>query len=140
MSQPYEFSIATNAEAETLNDKIDAFNGKQVSFYGDVETLIDYVIKDNGNIIAGIRSCFYLGKCLAINVLFVDENHRHKGLGSLLLNKVETKAAALGARLFHLDTFDFQAKDFYLKYGYEIFGILEDCPPGYKRYYMRKYL
>ena len=140
MSQPYEFSIATNAEAETLNDKIDAFNGKQVSFYGDVETLIDYVIKDNGNIIAGIRSCFYLGKCLAINVLFVDENHWHKGLGSLLLNKVETEATALGARLIHLDTFDFQAKDFYLKYGYEVFGVLEDCPPGYNRYYMRKYL
>jgi hypothetical protein len=67
MSQPYECSIATNAEAETLNDKIDAFTGKQVFFYGDVETLIDYVIKDNGNIIAGIRSCFYLGKCLAIS-------------------------------------------------------------------------
>jgi len=140
MSQPYELSIATNAEAETLNDKIDAFNGKQVSFYGDVETLIDYVIKDNGTIIGGIRSCFYLGTCLAINVLFVDENHRYKGLGNLLLNKVETEATALGARLIHLDTFDFQAKDFYLNYGYEIFGILEDCPPGYKRYYMRKYL
>ena len=62
MSQPYEFSIATNAEAETLTDKIVAFNAKQVSFYGDVENLIDYVIKDNGNIIAGITSCFYFGK------------------------------------------------------------------------------
>ena len=140
MSQPYEFSIATPEEAEILNDKIDVFNGKQVRFSGEVETLIDYVIKDNDSIIAGIRSCFYLGKCLAINVLFVDEHHRHKGLGSLLLNKVETEAATLGARLIHLDTFDFQAKDFYLKYGYEIFGVLEDCPPGYNRYYMRKYL
>ncbi|PPE03578.1 hypothetical protein HCUR_00960 [Holospora curviuscula] len=26
-------------------------------------------------------------------------------------------------------TFDFQVKDFYLKQGYEIFGVLEDCPP-----------
>ena len=74
------------------------------------------------------------------NKLFVDENYRHKGLGSLLLNKVEAESKALGARLIHLDTFDFQAKDFYLKYGYEIFGVLEECPPGYKRYYMRKYL
>ena len=33
-----------------------------------------------------------MGQCLAINVLFVDDEHRHKGLGSLLLNKVEEQA------------------------------------------------
>lgn len=43
-------------------------------------------------------------------------------------------------RLIHLDTFDFQAKDFYLKHGDEIFGVLEDCSKGYKRYYMKKVL
>ncbi len=137
---PYKLSIATNAEAEILNDKMDMFNGKQFAFHGDVEVLKNYVVKDNGTVIAGIRSCFYLGKCVVINVLFVDENHRHKGLGSLLLNKVEVEAKAIGARLIHLDTFDFQAKDFYLKYGYEIFGVLDNCPPGHKRYYMKKTL
>jgi ADP-ribose pyrophosphatase YjhB (NUDIX family) len=39
-----------------------------------------------------------------------------------------------------LDTFDFQAKDFYLKHGYDIFGVLGNCPPGHERYYMRKNL
>ena len=29
---------------------------------------------------------------------------------------------------------------FYLKHGYEIFGILEDCPKGHKRYYLKKSL
>jgi GNAT superfamily N-acetyltransferase len=91
-------------------------------------------------IIAGVRSCFYLGECLAINVLFVDENHRLKGLGALLLNQVEADARAMGAKLSHLDTFNLQAKDFYLKHGYKIFGILEDCPTGHKRYYMKKIL
>jgi len=37
-----------------------------------------------------------------------------------------------------LDTFDFQAKDFYTKQGYEVFGILDNCPEGHKRYYMKK--
>lgn len=135
---PYEFSIASNAEAEVLNDKMDAFNGKQISYHGDVEVLKNYVVKDSGTIVAGIRSCFYLGKCVVINVLFVEEQHRHKGLGSLLLNKVETEAKAIGASLIHLDTFDFQAKDFYLKNGYEIFAVLDNCPPGHERYYMKK--
>lgn len=140
MITDYKLSPATSAEAETLNDKINAFVAQQVSFHGDTEVLKDYVIKENGLIIAGIRTCFYLGECLAINVLFVDENHRLKGLGALLLNQVEADARAMGAKLSHLDTFNLQAKDFYLKHGYEVFGVLEDCPPGHKRYYMKKIL
>jgi hypothetical protein len=61
-------------------------------------------------------------------------------LGTILLNKVEEKAKQLGATLSHLDTFDFQAKDFYLKHGYEVFGVLDDCPKDHKRYYMKKVL
>lgn len=140
MNTAYELSPATSKEAETLNDKINAFVAQQVAFHGDTEVLKDYVIKENGLIIAGIRTCFYLGECLAINVLFVDENHRLKGLGALLLNQVEADARAMGAKLSHLDTFNHQAKDFYLKHGYEIFGVLENCPTGQKRYFMKKIL
>jgi hypothetical protein len=38
----------------------------------------------------------------------------------------------------HLDTFDWQAKEFYEHLGYEVFGILENCPRGHNRYYMKK--
>ncbi len=140
MITDYELSPATSEEAEMLNDKINAFVASQVSFHGDTEILKDYVTKENGLIIAGIRSCFYLGECLAINVLFVEESHRLKGLGTLLLNHVEADARAMGAKMSHLDTFNHQAKDFYLKHGYEIFGVLENCPAEHKRYFMKKIL
>ena len=140
MMTDYKLSPATSEEAETLNDKINTFVASQVSFHGDTEVLKDYVIKENDLIIAGIRTCFYLGECLAINVLFVDENYRNKGLGALLLNQVEADAGVMGAKLIHLDTFNHQAKDFYLKHGYEIFGVLENCPTGQKRYFMKKVL
>jgi hypothetical protein len=39
-----------------------------------------------------------------------------------------------------LDTFDFQVKAFYEKLGYELFGILDDCPPGHRRYFLKKAL
>lgn len=74
LNAPYEISIATYSEAELVNEKIDAFNCQQVSFHGDAEIFKDYVVKDSSLIIAGIRSCFYLGKCLVINVLFVDKD------------------------------------------------------------------
>lgn len=71
-------------------------------------------------------------------VLFVDEKHRKQGLGHILLEAMEEEAKSLDIKLIHLDTFDFQAKDFYLKHGYEVFGVLDDCPQGHKRYYMKK--
>jgi GNAT superfamily N-acetyltransferase len=59
-------------------------------------------------------------------MLFIDEDKRKQGLGSILLQTIEEQARSMKIRLIHLDTFDFQAKDFYLKHGYKIFGVLDD--------------
>ena len=132
---------ATQEDADFLYAQLIAFNKKVLSLSADhIEILKRYIIKDGDVIIAGIDASFYFEEVLYVYALFVDENHRHKKLGTLLLEKVEEETKALGATLVHLDTFDFQAKDFYLKHGYEIFGILEDCPKGHKRYYMKKVL
>ena len=99
-----------------------------------------FLIKDGNKFIAGICAEIYAWKILYISVFFIEAGYRHQGLGTFLLHKIEEEAKAFGVTLIHLDTFDFQAKDFYLKHGYEIFGILEDCPHGHKRYYMKKVL
>ena len=61
-------------------------------------------------------------------------------LGKRLLTEIEKIAVEEDCTLIHLNTFDFQAKDFYIKYGYEIFGVLEDCPENHCRYYLKKKL
>lgn len=136
----YDVLSATPEEAEILNEKMDLFISTQLLFHGKLEEFKNYVIKDKENIIAGIRSCLYLNECMFISVLFVEEQYRGKGLGALLLKHAESQAKSVGIRLVHLDTFDFQAKDFYLKQGYEVFGVLDDCPKGHKRYYLKKVL
>jgi GNAT superfamily N-acetyltransferase len=73
-------------------------------------------------------------------MLFVDKAFRNKGYGKLLLNKVEREARTNNCHLMHLDTFDFQAKDFYLKNGFEVFGVLPDCPKAHTRFYLKKAL
>ena len=128
-------------EVEIINDKIDDYNNSQVPFLQEKSIQLNFCIKDKDqNVLAGINALLYGWKILYIEVLFIDENHRLKGLGSQLLKHVECEAKKLGARLVHLDTFSFQAMDFYLKHGYEVFGILDDCPEAYKRYYMKKIL
>ena len=125
---------------EEVIDKLVYYNLSKVPLKQNKEFIsINKIIKnEKGEIIAGILSRMYCWNCLFVDTLFVDEIYRGQGLGEKLLKEVEKIAINQGCELIHLDTFDFQAKDFYLKYGYEIFGVLEDCPEGHCRYYLKK--
>ena len=101
---------------------------------------INRVLKDKkGNVIGGINSMlYYCWNTTYVDMLWVNENYRKKGHGSKLLNAIEKIAQESGCTLIHLETMDFQAKDFYIKSGYAVFGELDNVPFGHKRYYMRK--
>ncbi len=75
-----------------------------------------------------------------VDILYVDEAQRGKGYGRLLLEKAEAKAKSLDGCMSHLETFDWQAKEFYERLGYTVFGVLENCPRGHNRHYMKKQL
>ncbi len=126
---------------DIIDEKVVAFDKKCVPAT-QIPDIIDlnFLVKEDDEVIAGICTDIYIWKILYISLLFVDEKHRNKDLGTMLIRRVEEKAKSMGATLAHTDTFDFQAKDFYLKQGYEIFGILDDCPKGHKRYYLKKVL
>ncbi|PJD95751.1 MAG: GNAT family N-acetyltransferase [Legionella sp.] len=128
-------------EIELIDNKLGDYNKTQVQYTAKMDFLpLNFHIKDEqGSIIAGINalSCWQM---LHISELYVDEYHRGKAIGSLLLNKVETEAKAIGATISHTDTFDWQAEGFYLKHGYEVFGVIDDCPKGHKRFFLKKYL
>jgi GNAT superfamily N-acetyltransferase len=136
-----EITQGTAKDRDYLDDKIVEFNMKQVPFTQEEQFInIDYVIKNHDKVIGGITSVLYCWKCLYIDVLWVEDSYRHLGHGAKLLTQVEDQAKKLGASLAHLDTFDFQAKDFYLKQGYELFGVLDNCPPDHKRFFLKKVL
>lgn len=121
--------------------KINEFNVAQLAYPKEQiwEDCSLILTDDENTIIGGITASLYMKSTLSIHVLWLDEKFRHKGIGSKLLVELENKAKSAGASLANLDTFDFQALDFYLKHGYEVFGVLEGSPcPGHKRYYLRK--
>lgn len=136
----YIIRESNKEEAELIVDRLVDYNLSNVPLKQEPSFIsINRVMENtNGEIIAGINSIMYCWNCLFIDVLWVKEEYRKDGYGSKLLNEVEKIAKEEGCHLIHLDTFDFQAKDFYIKHGYEIFGILENCPLGHKRYYMKK--
>lgn len=77
---------------------------------------------------------------LHISVVWVDEKVRGQGLGTQLVRAMEAEAILRGCHSAYLDTFSYQARPFYEKLGYEVFGTLEDYPTGHQRFYMRKRL
>jgi len=136
----YVIEESTREEYNLVDNGIVEYNLSKVPFTQEPSFFpINRVIKgEKGEVLAGINSMLYCWNCLYIDVLWVNKEFREEGYGTILLNKVEEIAKARGCKLVHLDTFDFQAKDFYLKQGYEIFGVLDNCPLEHKRYYMKK--
>lgn len=131
---------SSEKEADLIVDRIVEYNLSKVHGKQEVPLLsINRVIEDtNGEIIAGILSKMYCWNCIYIDALWVKEEYRKDKLGTKLLKEIEKIAKEKDCHLIHLDTFDFQAKDFYIKHGYEIFGVLEQCPENHKRYFMKK--
>ena len=77
---------------------------------------------------------------LYINLLWVKDEFRGRGYGQRLLTLAEDEARQRGMKNAYLDTFSFQAPGFYKKYGYQVFGELQDFPPGHQRYFFTKQL
>lgn len=75
-----------------------------------------------------------------INLMWIKEELRGCGYGHKLLLAAEQEARQRGARNAYLDTFSFQAPDFYKKHGYQVFGVLEGFPEGHQRIYLTKQL
>jgi GNAT superfamily N-acetyltransferase len=140
-----EFNVQYSASPEEVNFvwngiyHFNETNGPMLK-YPPYEPYRIIVRNGDNEIVAGIFTKVYL-KCLFIELFWIDERYRRQNIGSQLLQAVEDHARSLNCTFAHLDTFSFQAIEFYKKYGYEVFGVLEDYPEeNIKRYFLKKYL
>lgn len=77
---------------------------------------------------------------LFIQFMWVDEAARGRGLGGELLTRAEAEAIARGCQAAWLETFGDDARQFYERHGYRVFGTLDDYPSGQTRYFLTKRL
>ena len=75
-----------------------------------------------------------------VEMFHLPAEARGQGTGRRILIAAEEEALRRGCRYAWLDTFSFQARGFYEKLGYSVFGTLEDYPAGHSRYFLRKTL
>ncbi|MCP4361508.1 MAG: GNAT family N-acetyltransferase [Chloroflexi bacterium] len=88
-------------------------------------------------IVGGVMAELYWG-WLYIDLMWIEEKLRGHGYGHRLLTQIEDEARKRGAKNVYLDTFSFQALDFYKQHGYQILTELQDFPVGHQRYFLGK--
>ena len=93
---------------------------------------------DSDKIVGGLHGSTWM-TYMYVNLLFVPESMRSTGVGRRSMMDAEAEAIRRGCRAAMLDTFSFQAPDFYKKLGYSVFGTL-DYPPHHSRFYLTKRL
>jgi len=104
------------------------------------EQPVKFVARDPTGVVVGGILGHTRWRWLYIAKLWVDEGARGHGLGTRLMAAAEDLARSRGCTDISLDTFDYQARPFYEKLGYELFGTLEGYPPDSRQYYLRKRL
>lgn len=75
-----------------------------------------------------------------LDMLYIDEEYRKGNIGTSLINELENFARKEKLTGIRTDTWDFQAKEFYEKMGFKLFGELKDCPLGTINYFFEKKL
>lgn len=104
----------TSEEQKIIRDGIIGFNQ---SIINDKPNCFNIFVKKNENIIAG--AIIYQHKdALYIDVLWCMEEYRHKGIGSKLIGMIEADAQHKSIKKLFVDTYAFQAQEFYTKHGF----------------------
>lgn len=98
-----------------------------------------FVRNVQGIVVGGLLGGTYWS-WLYVEILWLSEEIRAHGYGSRLLAEAERMALERGCIGAQLDTMSFQALPFYERHGYTVFGMLDDFPPGHRKYFLQKRL
>lgn len=111
---------------------------KTKQFINEINKPIEIIIENDRNEIIGGLYGRSLWGTLEIKTFVVKTENRNKGIGRKLIAEAEKEAKNRNCRFISLDTFSFQAPEFYEKLGFEKIGTETDFPKGFEKYYYRK--
>ena len=132
----------TKEDLKTLSEGISSYNQDylpdEVGFEKDTKFAV-IAKDDNGKVLGGIRANAYWNYCI-IELLWLSKESRGLGLGSQLIKSAENFAKEKGFGYMRTETLSFQARPFYEKLGYKLFGELPNYPKGHTTYCLVKEL
>ncbi|GAA3408212.1 GNAT family N-acetyltransferase [Paenibacillus hodogayensis] len=134
-----DISFGSKEESEYIRKRLIEFNSKHVheelsSRYEEINLAIK---NTDGQVVGGMLAVL-CWNWIEIDILWIDESLRGRGYGTRLLNQIEDIAKEKNCTFLKLNTFSFQAPDFYRKHGYSEVAVFEDAPTGSRHYYFKK--
>jgi GNAT superfamily N-acetyltransferase len=101
---------------------------------------VGFYLRDaRGEVMGGLLGEIW-GGWMYVSYLWVAEPAREAGNATRLLQAAEAYAIERGCRGAFLGSHSFQARPFYEKNGYEVFGTLDDYPAGHGLFLLKKRL
>ena len=137
-----EIALKTNYTAddiEAVRGPLSAFNARASGRPAGYYPFVFHILDDAGTPVGGAvgHGSF---DWVFVELLFVPENLRRQGWGTILIERIEAFARDHKLTGVWLDTFSFQARPFYEKLGYSVFGTLDGHPIGASRHFLSKRL
>ena len=138
-----EYRIAIEIQPDSqqvdfVDKQLHEFNIDKIGDY-QYTPLFLFLRDSEQKVMGGLNGFMALG-WLHISTLWLAEELRDNGYGKALVLAAEQEAFRHDCFNAYLFTYSFQATGFYQHLGYEVFGELEDFPPGHRRYFLRKRL
>ncbi len=96
-----------------------------------------YAVDENHQIIGGLCGDI-LGRTANVDYAWVDEEKRRQGIATQLFSQLESFAQSKGCKYIQLFTYEFQAKEFYEKLGFECIAIISNWIEGHDAIFFRK--
>lgn len=124
-----------------LKESIRSFNNEHSPYHkaSREEGYIKHILiteKDEKKLIGGLSARMYW-QMIYLDEFYVRPDNRHTGIGTKMLKKLIEIALEADVDYICLETFSFQARAFYEKFGFYIIGEIKDYPPGESMYTMR---
>ena len=126
------------ADVAAVRNGLRAYNQSQLGDRVPLYQNIVLQLRDAEDTIVGGLTATAVLDWLFVEWLHVDEAHRGADHGTALMAEAELYARDKGLAGIWLDTFAFQARGFYEKQGFTVFGTLDDHPRGSARYFLQK--
>ena len=103
----------TDADVSPIDHGLHSYNQRAADLAA-IRRFACYARSPDGMLVGGALARWW-GTACELQQLWVDEALRRRGIGALLMQRVEATAIERGCRLIYLDTFSFQAPEFLLR-------------------------
>ena len=138
VNKEYQIIYVEKPEWGIIGGGVSNYNTQQAGD-DDAQTLCFVLQSADQEIVGGVIGATYWD-WFYVDLMWIKEELRGCGYGHRLMTLAEDEARQRGAKNAYLDTFSFQAPDFNKQHGYQVFGELQDFPPGHQRYFLSKQL